>query len=73
MREVDLQKLDRLHNERMRAQAEGQAEVAAMAPLAPVTASENQRFEEMRSRTDNLRDLQNSLAQNKGQPQNLPQ
>ena len=73
MREVDLQKLDRLHNERMQRQSEEQAEVAAMASLAPVTASENQRFEEMRSRTDNLRDLQNSLAQNKGQPQNLPQ
>ena len=73
MREVDLQKLDRLHNERMQRQSEEQAEVAAMASLAPVTASESQRFEEIRSRANNLRDLQNSLAQNKGQPQNLPQ
>jgi len=67
MPEVDLQKLDRLHNERMKRQSEEQTEAAAMASLAPVTASGNQVIEEMRSRTIKLRDLQNSLAQNKPQ------
>jgi len=70
MREVDLQNLDRLYNERMQRQSEEQAETAAMASLAPVTASGNQMIEEMRSRTIRLRDLQNSLQQNKPQLDN---
>jgi hypothetical protein len=64
MSEVDLQKLDDKYEQRMRGAAEGQEEVARKASVAPVAASENKRFEEMRQRAS-LQNLQDSLAANK--------
>ena len=63
--EVELNKLDRLHTQRMQRSQEAQSEVASAASISPVTASEEKRFEGMRSQARNLRDLQDSLASSK--------
>ena len=49
----------------MQRSREAQSEVASAASIAPVTESEEKRFEGMRSQARNLRDLQDSLASSK--------
>jgi len=67
MSDLHLNNLNSAYEQRMQQVAEEQAKIAGEASLSPMTASENNRFEAMRNRASNLRNLQDTLASSKPQ------